>query len=61
MGSLCMLLLGNAVVVPILVASEIAAAAGVIVFACNVFLNVQPQRAPLAPRVVVRQSAVSRS
>jgi len=40
MGSLTLFLLGNPKVVPVLVASEIIAAAGVIVFACNVFLNV---------------------
>lgn len=41
MGSLTMLLLGNPNVIPILVAAEFVAAAGVIVFACNVFLNVK--------------------
>jgi hypothetical protein len=41
MGSLCMLLLGNPEVVPILVASECVAAGGVIVFGCNIFLNVR--------------------
>lgn len=42
MGSLSLLLLGNPDVLPMLVASEFVAAAGVIVFACNVFLNVKP-------------------
>ena len=41
MGSLAAFLLGHPGAVPILVASEIAAAAGVIVFACNIFLNVK--------------------
>ena len=41
MGSLSLLLLGNSNVLPILAASEFMAAAGVIVFACNVFLNVK--------------------
>jgi len=45
MASLCVLLLGNREVVPIVAASEFAAAAGAIAFACNVFLNV---RAPAA-------------
>lgn len=45
MGSLAALLLGHPGAVPVLVASEIAAAAGVIVFACNIFLNVKA-RAP---------------
>jgi hypothetical protein len=40
MGSLTLLLLGHAEVLPALVASEITAAVGVIVFACNVFRNV---------------------
>ncbi len=33
-------MLGHPGAVPILVASEFVAAAGVIVFACNIFLNV---------------------
>ena len=33
-------------VVPVLVASEIVAAAGVIVFACNIFQNVKPRARP---------------
>ena len=45
MGALAALLLGHPGAVPVLVASEIAAAAGVIVFACNIFLNVK-SRAP---------------
>lgn len=45
MGSLAIFLLGHPEVVPLLVASEFVAATGVIVFACNVFLNVrQPVR-----------------
>jgi hypothetical protein len=46
MGSLALLLLGHAGapgVLPALVASEIAAAAGVLVFAANVFLNLKPR------------------
>jgi cation transport ATPase len=42
MASLAALLLGNESVVPVLGASEFVAAAGVIVFAANVFLNVRP-------------------
>ena len=42
MGSLTLMLLGHADVVPLLAASEFVAAAGVIVFAVNVFRNVQP-------------------
>ena len=47
MGSLTLLLLGNPNVVPVLVASEIVAAAGVIVFACNIFQNVKPRARPI--------------
>jgi len=43
MGSLTLLLRGNPKVVPVLVASEIVAAAGVIVFAWNIFQNVTPR------------------
>jgi len=43
MGSLAMLLLGNATAVPALIASEFVAAAGVLVFAWNVFANVKPR------------------
>ena len=43
MVSLAMLLLGNASAVPALVASEFFAAAGVLVFAWNVFANVKPR------------------
>lgn len=41
MGSLALLLTGNTSVVPALIASEFVAAAGVLVFACNVFLNLK--------------------
>lgn len=43
MGSLAMLLLGNPGAVPALVASEFVAAAGVLVFAANVFINLKPR------------------
>ena len=43
MVSLAMLLLGNATAVPALIASEFVAAAGVLVFAWNVFANVKPR------------------
>jgi hypothetical protein len=43
MVSLAFLLLGNEAVVPALVASEFIAAAGVIVFAANVFINLKPR------------------
>lgn len=54
MGSLTALLLGNPGVVPILAASEIAAAAGVIAFACNIFVNVNDASASPVPRVEKR-------
>jgi hypothetical protein len=41
MASLAMMLLGNASVVPALVASEFVAAGGILVFAFNVFRNVR--------------------
>jgi hypothetical protein len=41
MGSLALLLSGNTSVVPALIASEFVAAAGVLVFACNVFINLK--------------------
>ncbi|MEO8132772.1 MAG: cytochrome-c oxidase [Betaproteobacteria bacterium] len=44
MASLAVFLLGNPKAVPFLVASEFVAAAGVIVFAFNVFINVKPAR-----------------
>ena len=51
MGALCLLLLGHPNVVPVLAAAEMVAAAGVLVFACNIFLNVSdasnPTRAAL--------------
>ncbi len=43
MGSLTLLLLGNSKALPFLAGSEIAAAAGVLVFAFNIFLNVKPR------------------
>ena len=43
MGSLAMLLFGNTSAVPALVASEFVAAAGVLVFAANVFINLKPR------------------
>jgi hypothetical protein len=46
MGSLCLFLLGNTNVVPIMAASEFVAAAGVLVFACNIFLNVKRSPGP---------------
>jgi hypothetical protein len=46
MGSLCFLLYGHSEVIPVLAGSEFVAAAGVIVFACNVFRNVTPNLAP---------------
>jgi hypothetical protein len=42
MGSLAALLLGRVEVLPALVMSEFVAAGGVMVFACNIFLNVTP-------------------
>jgi hypothetical protein len=42
MASLWLLLLGDTRVVPVLVASEFGAGAGVIVFACNLFLHLKP-------------------
>jgi hypothetical protein len=46
MGSLCLLLYGHTEAVPVLAVCEFVAAAGVIVFACNVFRNVTADRAP---------------
>ena len=43
MVSLAMLLLGNEAFVPALGAAEFVAAAGVIVFAANVFINLKPR------------------
>jgi len=48
MVSLTLLLMGHKEVVPVLGASEIVALAGILVFACNIFLNV---RAPAATPV----------
>jgi hypothetical protein len=42
MASLAILLSGHREIVPVLVVSEFVAAAGVLVFAVNVFRNVQP-------------------
>jgi hypothetical protein len=42
MVSLTMLLLGHTGVVPVLAASEFVAAAGVVCFALNIFINVNP-------------------
>jgi len=43
MVSLTLLLLGHPDVVPLLATAEIVAAIGVLVFACNIFLNVKPK------------------
>jgi hypothetical protein len=43
MVSLAMILLGNPAAAPALIASEFIAAAGVLVFAWNVFTNVKPR------------------
>lgn len=43
MASLAWFLNGHPEIVPVLAASEFVAAGGVIVFACNVFLNVKPR------------------
>jgi hypothetical protein len=50
MGSLAWLLMGHPGIVPLLGAAEIVAAAGVIAFASNVFLNVKPLAAQGALR-----------
>ena len=44
MGALAWFLKGHPEIVPVLAAAEIVAAAGVIVFASNVFLNVKPRQ-----------------
>lgn len=49
MGSLVLVLLGHMEIVPVLAASEIVAAAGVLVFACNVFMNVRGAAASSVP------------
>lgn len=41
MGALTMLLLGNPKVIPILASAEMVAAAGVITFAINIFINLK--------------------
>jgi cbb3-type cytochrome oxidase subunit 1 len=46
MGALSLLLLGHTQVVPVLAASEMVAAAGVLVFACNIFMNVNHASKP---------------
>src|SRR5262245_12554014 len=43
MGSLAFVLFGNTSAVPALIASEFVAAAGVLVFAANVFINLKPR------------------
>lgn len=48
MGSLALVLLGRTQVVPVLAAAEMVAAVGVLVFACNVFLNVKSPAASTA-------------
>lgn len=53
MGSLTALLLGHAGVVPVLAASEIVAACGVLVFALNLFVNVKSGQ-PLARATQLR-------
>jgi hypothetical protein len=50
MGSLAWFLMGHPGIVPLLGASEVVAAAGVIAFASNVFLNVKPLAAQAALR-----------
>ena len=57
MISLSLLMLGNAEALPILAGSEIVMAAAVIVFSCNVFLNVQ---AVTLKQHVVKQDRVKR-
>ncbi|MDQ6618296.1 MAG: cbb3-type cytochrome c oxidase subunit I [Pseudomonadota bacterium] len=42
MGALWFFLLGNTSALPVLAAAEIVAACGVVVFACNIFLNLKP-------------------
>ncbi len=54
MASLTLLLLGNTAVAPFLAGSEIVAAAGVLVFAANIFLNVKPGSLQPATRTGTR-------
>jgi hypothetical protein len=51
MASLAWFLSGRPEIVPVLVASEFAAAGGVIAFACNVFVNVKPRVASSVERI----------
>ncbi len=48
MGSLALLLTGNTAVVPVLIAGELATAAGVLAFTANLFVNVKAPRASKA-------------
>lgn len=59
MGSLTAVLLGRMEVVPVLAASEIVAAGGVLVFACNIFMNLKTQAvaATLPPHVAAKALA----
>jgi hypothetical protein len=56
MGSLTLFLLGNPKVVPFLAGSEIVAAAGVLVFAWNIFANVKPGSMQIVPRAASLQA-----
>ncbi|HZW21303.1 hypothetical protein [Noviherbaspirillum sp.] len=57
MGALALMLAGNTAVLPVLIAGELATAAGVLVFAANLFVNIRvrregPPHAAPAPRAV---------
>jgi hypothetical protein len=56
MGALALVLTGETSVVPVLAAAEIVAAAGVLVFACNIFMNL-----PAATRSDATGKAVDRA
>jgi hypothetical protein len=51
MASLTFLLLGHTQIIPLLVGAEMTAAGGVLVFACNIFMNLKttPTRASMVP------------
>jgi hypothetical protein len=57
MGSLAVFLSGKPGAVPILVTSEIVAAAGVIVFACNIFLNADAAARPRGSGITTPRAA----
>lgn len=58
MGSLALVLTGNMTVAPALIAGELATAAGVLVFAANLFVNIKAAASVDAPRSTQKTHAV---